>query len=96
MRKHIALVVIMLAMVPMAQAASLKSVLANVPDTLFHVVTVATDAAEYVTAKVAQGFAKVDTVADDAVDYFHAIAHPAPANVATPAPSGVIPVAAAR
>jgi len=59
-----------------AEARSIVSVLALAPDAIFHVVTVGTDTAEYVTAKIAQGFAKVDGVADAGVDFFHNIAHP--------------------
>lgn len=54
--------------------ASIQSVLAHIPDAVFHVVTVATDTAEYVTGKVAAGTASVDVYADDAVNYFHGIA----------------------
>jgi len=68
-----------------AQARSIVSVLALAPDAIFHVVTVGTDTAEYVTAKIAQGFAKVDGVADAGVDFFHNIAHPTPAVTAAKA-----------
>ena len=61
-----------------AEARTITQVLASVPDTIFHVVTIGTDTAEYVSGKVAQGFAKVDVVADDAVLYFHNVAHPTP------------------
>lgn len=61
---------------PQAQARSFVSVLALAPDTIMHAVTVGTDTAEYVTGKIAQGFAKVDAVADAGVDFFHNIAHP--------------------
>lgn len=73
----ILLAVSFLALGTQAQARSLVSTLALAPDAIFHVVTVGTDTAEYVTAKVAQGVAKVDAVADAAVDFFHGIAHPA-------------------
>jgi hypothetical protein len=59
-----------------AQARSLVSVLASVPDSIFHVVTIGTDTAEYVAGKVNYGFMEIDAVADGAVTYFHNLAHP--------------------
>ena len=61
---------------PKAEARSFVSLLANVPDTIFHVVTVGTDTAEYVAGKVDYGFMEIDMYADDAVIYFHNVAHP--------------------
>lgn len=79
------LAVSFLSLVPQAQARSFVSTLALAPDAIFHVVTVGTDTAEYVTGKIAQGFAKVDTVADAGVDFFHDLAHPTTAQVAAQA-----------
>jgi hypothetical protein len=68
-----------------AKATSFVSVLATVPDTVFHAVTIGTDTAEYVSGKVAYGFAEIDTVADAGVNFFHALAHPSAAQVAAKA-----------
>ena len=59
-----------------AEARSFVSLLATVPDSIFHIVTVGTDTAEYVASKENYGFMEIDTVADDAVLYFHNVAHP--------------------
>jgi uncharacterized protein YjeT (DUF2065 family) len=59
-----------------AQARSFVSVLASVPDSIFHAVTIGTDTAEYVSSKVAYGFAEIDTYADAGVTFFHDLAHP--------------------
>ena len=72
---------VVLSVQPSHATNSFVSALANVPDTIFHVVTVGTDTAEYVSGKVAYGFAEIDVYADDAVNYFHGIAHPTAAQV---------------
>lgn len=59
-----------------AQARSFVSVLATVPGAIFHVVTVGTDTAEYVTGKVAYGFSEIDMYADAAAAYFAAESNP--------------------
>jgi len=70
------LIIPFLMIAPKAEARSFVSVLASVPDSIFHAVTIGTDAAEYVSGKVAYGFAEIDMYADDAVIYFHDLAHP--------------------
>jgi hypothetical protein len=72
----LALVICLLPASRPAEARSFVSLLATVPDSIFHVVTVGTDTAEYVASKVNYGFMEIDTVADDAVLYFHNVAHP--------------------
>lgn len=46
--------------------ASILSALAHIPGTALNAVRIVTDSAEYVTGKVAQGFAKLDYYADEA------------------------------